>query len=216
MQSYDRAAKSFAQSRKNMRWPEIEYFFQFLPKRGNILDIGCGSGRLLSHYYEYFWEFPTEYIWLDSSAWLLREAKNTYPYKRWILWDMTDIPFLWEGFVWDIFMVASFHHLESMEERKQCLRGLEKFLWKWNIVYMTSWALIYPSLQKVYAKNEIVESENIYWSKDFSLKLGNSQRYYHGFSLGELEYLVWESGYTLKENRLFDGEKNIITVFSKC
>jgi len=50
--SYDAFAQTFSQSRKNLRWGEIEYFMKyiqekFLNKEISLLDIGCGNGRFL-------------------------------------------------------------------------------------------------------------------------------------------------------------------------
>ncbi|USN59046.1 MAG: hypothetical protein H6767_02985 [Candidatus Peribacteria bacterium] len=40
-------------------------------------------------------------------------------------------------------------------------------------------------------------------------------RFYHCFSLDELEKLAKMTGFTVLENRLFDTEKNYITILKK-
>lgn len=51
---YNIFAKKFAHSRKDMKWEEVEYFFSLIQKDESILDVACGSGRLLEHYTKYF------------------------------------------------------------------------------------------------------------------------------------------------------------------
>jgi tRNA G46 methylase TrmB len=58
---YNNFAKTFSQSRKNMKWEELEYFFSHLTQ-GSILDIGCGSGRLLEQYEQHFTRTTGEYL----------------------------------------------------------------------------------------------------------------------------------------------------------
>ena len=56
MNSYDDFSETFANSRKNMKWPEMEYFCDFIKAIPNltnpdikVLDVGCGNGRLLNY-----------------------------------------------------------------------------------------------------------------------------------------------------------------------
>jgi SAM-dependent methyltransferase len=115
MKNYDNFAKTFSNSRKNMKWEEINYFissylkvseiWKFLKPspqpspigRGKIrkelfnfskfwnikwksfLDIGCWNGRLLKHFSNYFDINQINYIWIDSSSEILKEAKKLYP-----------------------------------------------------------------------------------------------------------------------------------------
>ena len=49
---------------------------------------------------------------------------------------------------------------------------------------------------------------------DFDIKIGQYSRYYHSFRIEELEPLFIKSGFTIRENRLFEGEKNILSIVS--
>lgn len=51
---YNNFAQTFAASRKNMKWEEVEYFFSTLQGGESIVDIACGSGRLLEQYSAFF------------------------------------------------------------------------------------------------------------------------------------------------------------------
>lgn len=212
---YNKFAKTFAHSRKNMKWHELEYFFSLL-KQGSILDIWCGSWRLLEQYYNYFWNYPERYLWLDLSEWLLQEAKNIYPNMQFLEANMLDIRKICQWRVFDnVFLIASFHHLQTLQERKIFLSGLYSVLELGATVYMTNWALSSQLNQEKYKSSQIIGSENQYGSHDYSIKIGNDMRYYHSFSLDELEYLSLDIWFTLQENKLFEWGRNIITILKK-
>ena len=79
---------------------------------------------------------------------------------------------------------------------------------------MTNWALESPLNEEKYRDSG--ESQiNEFWSRDFHIKIGKFTRYYHSFTLRELEYLAKETGFHILENRLFSTEKNIITILRK-
>ena len=49
---------------------------------------------------------------------------------------------------------------------------------------------------------------------DFDIKIGEFSRYYHGFTLIELEELFKETEYEIIENRIFEGGRNFISIIS--
>jgi len=80
---------------------------------------------------------------------------------------------------------------------------------------MTHWALESEKNREKYRDSYILESQNKYGSKDFSIKFGKHQRYYHSFSLQELEVLSQQSGLSLRENREFETGNNLISIFQE-
>lgn len=50
--NYDNFAKTFAKSRKNMSWGELDAIIEDIDKNNfyRIIDIGCGSGRFLEFF----------------------------------------------------------------------------------------------------------------------------------------------------------------------
>ena len=47
---------------------------------------------------------------------------------------------------------------------------------------------------------------------DFDIKIGANSRYYHGFTLEELDVLFKKTDVQVIENRIFEGERNIVSV----
>lgn len=231
--NYNNISKEFAKSRKNMKWEEIDYFIEnYLVenwklttdhwKLTTILDIGCGSGRLLEQFENHFDIKNLDYTGVDLSEGMIEEAKKNYREKDFAVLDMLELtsplaPLLGgEGNKFDfIFFIASFHHLDSLEKREEVLKQAKKLLKKWGIIFMTNWSLKSKVHKEKYKNSEIQKSENEFWSSDFSIKFGDYDRYYHCFSLKELDYLFEKNGFEILENREFETEKNFVSVVRK-
>ncbi len=213
---YNKIAEKFASSRKDMKWEELEYFFSLLSPEESILDIACGSGRFLEQYKIYFWNYPFKYIGIDLSQELLLEAQKVFPELQFIQGNMLRA---WEYIAGrsfeNIFCIAGLHHLETLEERKQALKDWYKILPVGGKIYMTNWALESPINAQKYDKYSISEHEDRFFSSNYMIPFWEYLRYYHCFSLKELEYIADEAGFHILENRLFETEKNFVTLLQK-
>lgn len=47
--TYDNFAHTFSNSRRNLKWPELDFIIEDLNQNNfsSVLDIGCGNGRLI-------------------------------------------------------------------------------------------------------------------------------------------------------------------------
>lgn len=208
---YDNFAKTFSNSRKNMKWEEIYYFFGKIWKIEwlSILDIWCWNWRLLSHIKDYFdWNFY--YTWIDNSNEMLKEAKKQYKSYEFIKQSMENLSINKKYDL--IFFIASFHHLDSIEKRLNTLEKIKRLTKKDSIIFFTNWALDSTLNSGKYKKNIIPNSKNEFGSYDYNIKIWEFYRYYHSFSLKELEYLFKKTWFEIIENRLFDNNKNIISI----
>jgi len=212
---YNDFAETFSKSRKNMKWEEIEYFISTLSweEKIKILDIWCGNWRFL-------WilkdkEIPMEnYLWVDLSKWLLTEARKNYSDNEFLELNMLDINKIKDRFT-HIFFVASFHHLNTIKDRKKVLKKAYNLLEDWGKIFMTNWSLNSELNKEKYCDSAMPASENEYWSLDYIVKIGAYNRYYHCFDLKELEYLFNDGWFDIIENREFDNKRNFVSIIQK-
>lgn len=212
---YNNISRDFAKSRKNMKWEEIEYFLEkyssFLGWK-KILDVGCWSWRLLEHFKSVDL-INIDYTWIDASDWMIEEASQNFPGEKFLVWDMLNLDnvFTWENFDF-IFFIASFHHLDSLENREKVLKSVKKLLKDDWIVFMTNWDLMSELNYEKYKNDVIKDSKNEFWSQDFNIKFWEYDRFYHSFSLEELNYLFQKCSFNIIENRLFDNKRNFVSI----
>ena len=215
--NYDPFALTFSDSRKDLKWKEIEHFFKYIKEEDwkitSILDIWCWNGRLVWLLKEH-WVDYISYLWVDSSEVLLSEAKKDYPINRFMHLDMMSLDKIEEKFS-DIFFIASFHHLQTIEEREEVLRKAYNLLENNGTIYMTNWALESSINYMTYRNSQIPNTENEFWSSDFEIKIWEHKRFYHSFSLDELTHLFEKVWFKIIENKEFENKKNIISVIKK-
>lgn len=215
MTCYDGFAETFSQSRKGMFWPEL---FDIIAKISNsenpaILDIGCGNGRFLEAWYRQngqnlrytWWKKQHVYTGIDLSEGLIKEAQKLHPEHSFLVGDMRSVaswaPHLW-WVVSDIVMLASYHHLTSVDDRKKTLSALRSLLLPGGHLYMTNWNL----------RDQHRYHDTHIWDGVYQIKIGAYMRYYYAFTLEEIAWIAEESGYVVVENRIFDGWRNLYTI----
>lgn len=217
--NYDNFSQTFSASRNDMKWEEIEYFLEkyseFINEK-KILDVWCGNGRLLDHFIKSQFITDIDYFWIDASAWMISEAKIKFWSDDFLVLDMLEIDKLKVKNFESVFFIASFHHLLTIKERIKVLEDLKKIVSHWSYIFMTNWALNSDLNRQKYEKSIIKNSKNEFWSEDYNIKIWEFERFYHSFSLGELEYLFKESWYEIIENRLFNNDRNFISIIKKA
>lgn len=215
---YNKIAEWFSSSRKKMKWEEIDYFISsYLSdfENKNFLDIWCGSARLLEQFSNEFDIKKINYLWLDLSDEMLKYASSNFPDKEFLNLNMLDLDNIsWKKFDY-IFFIASFHHLDSFEKRQEVLRKTYKILKKDWFIFMTNWALNSELNYLKYKDSIIQDTTNEFWSLDYNIKIWEYDRYYHSFSLKELEKLFIENDFEIIENREFENKRNFISIIQK-
>ena len=201
-EDYNLIAGHFSQTRKYL-WEDFKYFGEYVKERDKILDAGCGNGRLS----EIFQKIKVDYTGLDSSSSLLNLAKKLYPEHKFILGDITNLPFHENSFD-AVFCVAVFQHIPSNELRIKALKSIHRILKPKGVFIMTNWNLwqkkfrglrIKYNFRKIFGLNGMDFNDIL---KAWKSPQGNTlaERYLHAYKLGEIMSLLNKSGFELEKN----------------
>ncbi len=206
--NYDSFASTFSRSRKNLSWPELDAIIADMIAHGSthILDIGCGNGRFIEQSLG-SWLSMKRYYGIDSSSWMIDEARKLYPSDEFYRFDvipMQSLRYEWFTQYSSILLLASFHHLETEEERIQVLQNIRWFLRPHGRIYMTNWNLRDQPKYDTMNKSD----------GEYNIKIWEYSRYYHGFTLDELATLFREVGFEIEEHRVFEGGRNFLSILS--
>lgn len=128
--TYDAFAETFSNSRKNLKWPEIERILEDIKNipRLNVLDIGCGNGRFLTEAKSHDIIFEN-YLGIDNSAGMVREAEKLEPYADFRVVPMESLSEMSGNQTYNVIIfLASFHHLDTRDKRLSTLRDLHTLL----------------------------------------------------------------------------------------
>lgn len=203
-ETYNEIADEFSDSRATA-WDEFQFFIPYLTKGQNIVDLGCGNGRLLDYLNKKTegWDKPAfHYLGIDNSEKLLGKAHQIHPEAIFLPGDQLQIP-IDDGKIDLIFNIAAFHHIPSKKLQMQALQEIHRILKKNGILCLTVWNL----WQKKYWKSMLkallrwIFTLGNYSIGDLFIPWGNKKipRYYHAFLPGELEKLIKKSGFEIEE-----------------
>jgi len=220
--NYNSIAKHFSDTR-NRAWPEFEYFKQYIQNNQNILDWGCGNGRLLN----FLKDFNINYYGVDISNKLIETAKEKHKdlikNKKAYFYSTYDKNKEFDNNFFDsVFMIASLNHLPTIDDRIKILKQIHSEMKETGKLMITVWNLDSTWFQ---SKKEFEKTGDndylIYW-KDQNSKI-QAKLYYHNFSKNELSSLLEEAGFKVSICQYFDNEfiddkkqaRNLVAVAEK-
>jgi len=195
--SYNKIASHFSKTR-NHPWKEFELFKPYLKKDMNILDVGCGNGRLVNFLKPYI----ENYIGIDISSGLLEKARENHPeynFKKTHMEDFCDDENTFDA----IFPIASFHHLATKKLRIQTLQNFHKMLKKDGIICMTNWNLWQKKYKWIYIKSYLFSWLRGKKPRDLFIPWRDknkniiANRYYYSFLKSEIVGLVEKAGFEI-------------------
>jgi SAM-dependent methyltransferase len=197
--NYNGIAKNFNQTRNKKLWPVLLSLTEQVNNNDNILDAGCGNGRLIKA----FENKSINYIGFDNSEELIKLAKINFPEQKFIINNIIKMPNIDDNsFDW-IFSIAVLHHIPGQKLRIKTLQNLKEKLKNNGKLIITVWNLwdykdyklkiIKFYLTNLFTKNRVEFGDFIFdWKSGVANK--HKERYYHAFRIKSLKKLIEKSG----------------------
>jgi len=194
---YDEAGVHFSRTRQktygsdSSNWPITDKYLAKLESGANVLDIGCGNGKLVSGL-----PAGVKYLGTDFSKTLLNEAKLLYPNNEFIYGNVIE-PTHWIKLpkFEAIFCVAVLHHIPEKKQQLYVLKEAKKHLKKNGFLYLTVWNL----WQEKFAQYMINDHFEIPYNKKW-------MRYCVGYDIQTLTDLLTQAGLNVQEIFYADHE----------
>ena len=203
--SYSTIHNEFSDTR-HYTWKEFDYFKPYLFEGAEIVDLGCGNGRLVNFLDQYFLGNTFKYLGIDNNEQLLVKAHQLFPRNVFLPGDQLEIP-IDDTQVDILFNIAAFHHIPSRELREQALLEMNRILKPGGILILSVWNLWQKKYwrQNLKAWFKYLISFGHHDPNDLYIPWKNGQghtltkRYYHNFLPSELNRLIKLSGFTVIE-----------------
>lgn len=132
---YQEESHFWDKQRSQSQFTEIKYLSQIasqIPKKGDVLDLGCGSGRPIG---KYFIEEGHQVTGIDIAPAMIEKAASLFPQHQWAIADMRTLNLnkKFHGIVaWD-----SFFHL-TVSEQKRMFPIFRQHLFQNGLLLFTS------------------------------------------------------------------------------
>lgn len=217
-QIYDQIAGDFSNTRGKW-WAGINDFKKFASAGDQILDVGCGNGRMA----DVFKDLDINYLGVDNSVELINIARKRFSEQNNInfaVGDVTDL-LLHENEYDLVLVIAVLHHLPTKELRLQALRqiyrvmkpGATLIMYNWNLWQFGYYKKYWPKLLNYSYKL----SRGVWSIKDAFIPWkpigGEHQRYIHSFTRGEMNRLLRKAGFRV-ESIGYENQGQLATFFN--
>jgi len=213
-QDYNLIAEDFSRTR-NFISQDLRVLGEYTLPGEKVLDLGCGNAR----FFEVLKEKKADYYGVDNSENLIAIAKKKYPKAKFQIAEALNLPFP-NNFFDKVYSLAVLHHIPSKNFRLSFLKEVKRILKPGGLLILKVWDLWKreEGLKLIfkYTFLKLIGKSKLDFG-DIFLPWRNSQgkilasRYYHCFKKREMENLVKETGFKIKES-FFRGEKERIDI----
>lgn len=192
---YNTIAEHFSDTRSYL-WRDLEPFAQFVKAGDSVLDIGCGNARL----YQLFQDLSISFTGIDISEGLIEIAHQKYPQSRFVVGDMSVLPFKDNEFD-VVFSLVAFHHLPTHESHVKSLREMKRVVKPGGKIILLNWNAYSDWVKQKIEKGDYGDIGHqlfrVPWKTQDGENIGD--RIYYGFTLKELEKLFKEARLKLED-----------------
>ena len=201
---YDNITDHFKETRTKF-WADAELFEQFVPYKGTVLDLGCGSGRFAP----YVLKKKADYIGMDQSEAIIEAAKNQHALAgaKFVVGNVIDIPCKADYFD-AVFYLATLHHIPSKKLQQQAIAEMFRVLKPGGTGIITTW-----NLHANYYKRRLKLTEEDLKKADLTIPWFDSRgkllmnRFVHVFVRDELVVLLKDAGFKIKKAHYMNNRK---------
>jgi SAM-dependent methyltransferase len=229
---YQRFGAAFAATRRRIQ-PGVQRVLEEILRDGNWLDLGCGSGAILTHWIQS--GLKGSYTGLDFSEALLKEAGANLlvqpPHAaldvNYVRADLLDPQWYKgvDGRVFDgVLAFASLHHLPGANNRLRILRQIEQMLKPGGMFIHSEWQFqrslklmsrVQPWSTVGLSDTEVEEGDTLLdWRHAPGAQAGErGLRYVHLFQRSELAELAQQSGFGITHEFESDGKGGNLALY---
>ena len=210
--NYSEIAAHYSETRKKELWPELVDLTKNIPANARVLDVGCGSGKLL----KVLQEKEIYYLGIDPCVELLKKAEDQFLDFKFSKGDILNLGAINELNFDYIFCIAVLQHIPGKDLQIKALKQLKNKLSKdgkiilsvWNLWNQEKYRKLIWKFQflKLINKNKMDFGDILFdWKNPQGENI--SKRYYHAFRLFELKRIIKKSG--LKIEKIYKDKYNI-------
>lgn len=216
--NYEQIADHYSETRKKYLWEELHNLTKNVPDGARVLDVGCGSGKLINA----FLKRKIDYLGIDPCVGLLDNARENFPEFN---FQEGDILRLGEVSSYDfdyVYSIAVLQHIPGLDLRVEAIRQLRNKIKDDGKIIISVWnmwkskkykKLIYKFfLLKLIGKNKMDFGDVLFDWKNSRGKIV-SKRYYHAFRKGELKKICRKAG--VKIEKIYKKDYNYYLVLGK-
>jgi len=226
-ESYIQIANDFSDTRQQS-WPEIDLVVKkYIKNNFDILDLGCGNGRLLLSFKNLK---EINYLGLDNCSSLLpKNQGNQNIHAKFMYGDILDLKQFADEEFDVVFMIASFNHIPSEKIRQTIMQKLNRIIKPGGYLIMTNWNLWQIKGKKTIWKYKFDKEKEEEFFSDLKIRdvvtlwQNKHPLYYRAFTKNELKKIFIKAKFKVLENYyVSQGKKvnwwngrNILTVGKK-
>jgi len=195
IENYNLIAEDFSRTRQHI-WPGFDVLVRYVKPNDNVLDLGCGNGRLL----DLLKNQKINYIGVDNSSALITLAQKKYPGVDFRTGNALNLPFP-DNYFDKIYSIAVLHHIPSQELRLKFLKEAKRVLKPEGLLILTVWDLWQWRGFKhnfKYAVLKILGLSKLDFGDVFVPWQKKYQRYVHCFTKRELVRFAQNAGFQVK------------------